>query len=114
MVLARGCVPGKSAAPFAGGKTCRSCIVVRDDARKTDSPNAGYPMSAMAGALDVELEKVGYYRLGTGGRKPVAGDIRRARGVMFVSVVLGTGIIVFLQRWLASHGSRKKKGISKR
>ncbi|GAB4535233.1 MAG: adenosylcobinamide-phosphate synthase CbiB [Anaerolineae bacterium] len=50
----------------------------RRDARKTASPNAGHPMSAMAGALGVELEKVGHYRLGEGGRPPGSGDIRRA------------------------------------
>jgi adenosylcobinamide-phosphate synthase len=34
------------------------------DGRTTESPNAGWTMSAMAGALGVQLEKVGYYRLG--------------------------------------------------
>jgi adenosylcobinamide-phosphate synthase len=37
--------------------------VVRDR-RKTASPNAGWTMSATAGALGVQLEKVGYYKLG--------------------------------------------------
>lgn len=38
--------------------------VLRRDARRTESPNAGWPMAAMAGLLGVELEKVGHYRLG--------------------------------------------------
>lgn len=38
-------------------------IMLRDR-RKTESPNAGWTMSAIAGALGVALEKVGYYELG--------------------------------------------------
>jgi adenosylcobinamide-phosphate synthase len=49
----------------------------RDHAR-TASPNAGWPMSAMAGALAVRLEKVGHYVLGDGGALPSARDIWRA------------------------------------
>ncbi len=38
-------------------------VMLRDHA-KTESPNAGWTMSAMAGALRIRLEKVGYYSLG--------------------------------------------------
>jgi adenosylcobinamide-phosphate synthase len=38
-------------------------IMLRDR-RKTQSPNAGWTMSAIAGALGVQLEKAGYYKLG--------------------------------------------------
>jgi len=38
-------------------------IMLRDRG-KTESPNAGWTMSAIAGALGVELEKVGFYKLG--------------------------------------------------
>ena len=34
--------------------------VLRRDHNKTFSPNAGYPMAAMAGALRIKLEKIGY------------------------------------------------------
>ena len=34
--------------------------------RRTESPNAGLTMAAMAGALGVTLEKRGFYRLGDG------------------------------------------------
>ncbi len=34
------------------------------DHKKTQSPNAGWTMSALAGALGVQLEKVGHYKLG--------------------------------------------------
>jgi adenosylcobinamide-phosphate synthase len=32
----------------------------------TESPNAGWPMAAMAGALNARLEKVGHYKIGKG------------------------------------------------
>lgn len=38
-------------------------VMLRDHGN-TESPNAGWPMSAAAGALRTRLEKVGHYRLG--------------------------------------------------
>ena len=38
---------------------------------KTESPNAGWPMAAVAGALNVQLEKVGCYKLGKVNAPPV-------------------------------------------
>ena len=38
--------------------------IMRRDARKPDSPNSGFSMAAAAGALDIKLEKRGYYNIG--------------------------------------------------
>ena len=43
----------------------RKCIqILCRDGAKTSSRNAGYPMAAMAGALRINLEKIGHYSLG--------------------------------------------------
>ena len=51
---------------LTGVKGREAFKTMRRDASKTESPNAGWPMAAMAGALDVQLEKLGQYRLGQG------------------------------------------------
>ena len=58
------------------------------DGRKTESPNAGRPMAAMAGALGVELSERGAYVLGAGMRAPVAADHRRAVRIFAVAAAL--------------------------
>ena len=40
-------------------------IMIRDG-KKTESPNAGYPMAALAGALETKFEKINHYKLGNG------------------------------------------------
>jgi adenosylcobinamide-phosphate synthase len=56
--------------------------------RRTASPNAGWTMSAMAGALGVTLEKVGHYQLEGGPALPKAETIDRALRVAAVMVGL--------------------------
>lgn len=56
----------------------RGWRVMWRDRNKTASPNAGLTMSAMAGLLGVQLEKVGHYRLGDGLPDPTPDDIDRA------------------------------------
>jgi adenosylcobinamide-phosphate synthase len=76
----------------------RGWRVWRRDAHLTASPNAGHPMSAMAGALDAELEKVNHYRLNAGARVPKTDDVRYARRLMFGAVGLFTiGLLVTLR-----------------
>lgn len=47
---------------------------LRREARKTPSPNSGWPMAAMALALGVSLRKPGVYALNPEGRPPQAPD----------------------------------------
>jgi len=52
-------------AAFLAGKDGRgSWRVARNEHNRTESPNASWPMAAMAGALNVKLEKTGHYELG--------------------------------------------------
>ncbi len=51
---------------------------VRAQAGLTPSPNSGWPMAAMALALDVRLAKPGVYTLHAAGRSPQAADTARA------------------------------------
>jgi len=81
-------------AAVSGEDAGQAWRVWRRDRRKTASPNAGRPMSAMAGALGVELEKADHYTLGGGGSAPRAADISRAVRVMGTSVALGLGLIL--------------------
>ena len=68
-------------------------IMWRDHAR-TASPNAGWTMSGMAGALGVELEKEGHYRLGDPTRSLEGEDITRAVQSMYL--VAGLGLLIAL------------------
>ncbi len=68
-------------------------IMLRDHG-KTESPNAGWTMSGMAGALGVELEKADHYRLGDGTRPVEPEDITRTVRTMYV--VAGAGLLLAL------------------
>lgn len=75
-------------APFFGASLSQAWKILWRDSSQTASPNAGIPMSAMAGALGVELEKIGHYALGKGLRLPVPADLARARRMLFVAVAI--------------------------
>lgn len=61
-----------------GGHVRAGMRVLLRDGRRTESPNAGRPMAAMAGLLGVELEKVGHYRLGDPVERVGADTLRTA------------------------------------
>jgi len=78
----------------------RAYHIWRRDARLTASPNAGHPMSAMAGALAIELEKVDHYCLNIGAKNPQKRDIQQARRLMLGGVgvfLLGLMTVLYAQ-----------------
>jgi adenosylcobinamide-phosphate synthase len=58
------------------------------DHSRTPSPNSGWPMAACAGALEIRLEKVGFYVLGDEGKQPETSDVPRAVGFMEIVIAL--------------------------
>jgi adenosylcobinamide-phosphate synthase len=82
------------AAPLAGGSSRAAWGVLRRDRQLTTSPNAGWPMSAAAGALGLCLEKTGHYRLNPGAPPPAAADVRRAVALTRAALNLGLPLLL--------------------
>ena len=70
-----------------------SLYIMRRDSRKLDSPNAGFPMAALAGALGTRLEKMNCYTIGNGGIEFTKSHIISAITLMKVSSILFCGVI---------------------
>ena len=76
------------AAPLVSGSPARAVAVLRRDARRHRSPNAGWPEAAMAGALEVRLGGPATYEgelhdrpvLGEG-QAPEAADLRKGLSI---------------------------------
>jgi adenosylcobinamide-phosphate synthase len=68
--------------------------ILKRDKNKTASPNAGWTISAMAGALNTQLEKQGHYALGDGERIS-PNDIMKALRIMVLTAVLFGVVVVF-------------------
>ncbi len=66
--------------------------IMKRDARNTQSPNAGYPMAALAGALGTRFEKIDHYCVGEGDIELSKSHIRSAIALMKVTSVLFCGI----------------------
>lgn len=85
------------ATQLLGGPIRRAWKVWCRDARQTASPNAGQPMSVMAGALGVELAKIGYYCLGTGQALPTAQHIPAAVRLVYWAVAVAVAVLAMVQ-----------------
>ena len=71
-------------------------IMLRDS-RKTESPNAGLSMSAIAGALDIQLEKAGQYTLGNEHSPLSTGTLDASVHVITTAAALWTGLLIISQ-----------------
>jgi adenosylcobinamide-phosphate synthase len=65
-----------------------SLEIMRRDGKKTESPNAGYPMATLAGALSVKFEKIDHYILGDGNLEFIEDHFKSAVSIMKLTTVL--------------------------
>ena len=65
-----------------------SLEVMRRDGKKTESPNAGYPMATLAGALSVKFEKIDHYVLGDGNLEFTEDHFKSAISIMKLTTIL--------------------------
>lgn len=80
------------AAGVARANARHAARVMLDQHRRTPSPNAGWAMSAMAGALEVTLSKRGVYELAGGPSQPAVADIYRA--IRLADICAGLAVLV--------------------
>jgi adenosylcobinamide-phosphate synthase len=98
------------AAGNAGGERRAAWRVMRRDRRITASPNAGWTMSAAAGALGVQLEKAGHYRLNPEGRPPGAADVGRALTLTRSALALGAPLLAAVLVLKAAGEPSRRRG----
>ena len=72
----------------------RDCyrIMIRDG-KKTESPNAGYPMAALAGAIGATFEKIDHYNLGESDAELTKEHVYSALTMMKLTSILFLGLI---------------------
>ena len=81
-------------AMILGNNWRKSYKIMIRDGRKTKSPNAGYPMAAIAGALGAKFEKIDHYSLGDGDISFTKDHVKSAISIMKVTSILFCGIVV--------------------
>jgi len=81
-------------AMILGNDWKRSYRIMIRDGRKTESPNAGYPMAAIAGALGTKFEKIDHYSLGDGEISFSKEHVKSTIALMKVTSIIFCGIVV--------------------
>lgn len=98
LVPSRLSLPIISAASILFGKPLDSIRTCLNDHNKTASPNSGWSMAAVSGALNIRLEKVGYHVLGNGYRPPELIQIRKTVYLMGFSALIVTGVMLSMEK----------------
>lgn len=88
------------ASPAAGGGTAEAIRTMLREHWRTESVNAGYPMSAIAGALGVRLEKAGHYTINGDARWPDGRDVLRAHRVVATAMLSWLLAVALSIAWL--------------
>jgi adenosylcobinamide-phosphate synthase len=96
------------AAMILGKNWKHSLEIMRRDSSKTESPNAGYPMAALAGALGTRFEKIDHYVLGDGKMEFTENHFKSAISIMKLTTILFCIIFIipiiislsYLEWWL--------------
>lgn len=76
------------ASPFAGGSYRNALKIMLRDRKKVPSINHGWPMAAIAGGLNVMLEKPGYYAIGDESEELAPEHIYKALRIRNVAIFL--------------------------
>lgn len=76
------------AAMILGNDWKKSYKIMKRDGKNTESPNAGYPMAALAGALGTRFEKIDHYSVGEGNIELTKSHLRSAIALMKVTSIL--------------------------
>ena len=75
-------------ASIIGADWRNSMQILQRDHNKTLSPNSGYPMATIAGALRINLEKIGHYSLGDGYEDTTIEKCLAAISIMKLTTIL--------------------------
>ena len=84
-------------APFYKGSVKKAIYGFLKEANKVPSPNSGYTMATLANALNITLEKIGYYKLGSG-KIDVEKSLNAFKAVDYVVIMF---LIIYTLIWWA-------------
>jgi adenosylcobinamide-phosphate synthase len=85
-------------APFYKGSIKKAIYGFLKEANNVSSPNSGYTMATLANALNITLEKIGYYKLGSG-KIDVEKSLNAFKAVDCVVIMF---LIIYILIWWAS------------